>query len=180
MHGRAGKSRCYHTIEFKAKSGKIVSIGRKSPHQPLRCRQAVAAGDHERDLTPVDPAVEAHANPALVADVGRHEETLRVGADEDRLAAGRCLAPQRRRAGIAAMHAEDLVAHAEGRLPLELVWEWEGGCAGRFWPFRQEPIEGRTGEYGRDRRRTGRPKAAGPAGCGPQGALARGSPPRRL
>jgi len=46
----------------------------------------------------------------------------------------------------------------------------DGGCAGRIWPFRQEPIAVRTGEYGQDRRRTGRPNAAGPQGCGAKAA----------
>src|ERR1043166_3375672 len=92
------------------------SIGGKFPHQPLRGGHTIAAGDHERALAPVDPPVEAHADPALVADVGRHEKALRIGADEDRLAARRRLAPERRRAGVAAMHAEDLVAHAKGGL----------------------------------------------------------------
>ena len=37
--------------------------------------------------SPVGPAVEAHADPALRPDVGRHEEALRVGADQHLLAA---------------------------------------------------------------------------------------------
>jgi len=32
----------------------------------------------------------------------------------------------------------------------------------RFWPLRRAPIEGHIGEYGRDRQRSGQPKAARP------------------
>src|SRR6266851_2429127 len=39
----------------------------------------------------------------------------RFGADENRLAARRRLAPQRRPIAVAGMHGEDLVAHPEGR-----------------------------------------------------------------
>src|SRR5207248_5270799 len=68
-----------------------------------------------RDLRPFDAAVEMDADPAPVPDIGRHEEAAGIGADEDRLAARRRLAPQRRTPVVAGMHGEDLVADAEGR-----------------------------------------------------------------
>src|SRR5258708_19853458 len=83
--------------------------------QALRGRHAIGALNQAGDLGPFDSAVEMDADPALVADIGRHEEAVGIGADQDGLAARRRLAPQRRPTVVAGMHGEDLVAHPEGR-----------------------------------------------------------------
>ena len=61
--------------------------------KPLRRDEPVAALHEGCDLVPIAIAVEPHADPALGAEIGRHEETLGIGADEDLLAAVRYLAP---------------------------------------------------------------------------------------
>lgn len=53
--------------------------------------------DDAGDLVPLQVAVEAHAQPAAVADVGRPEEPLGVGLDHRLLGADRGRAPQRQR-----------------------------------------------------------------------------------
>jgi len=46
-------------------------------------------------LIPVDtPAVETEADPPLVANVGRHEEAVRIASNVDRLGTVRLFDPQ--------------------------------------------------------------------------------------
>src|SRR5436190_23477099 len=51
-------------------------------HELLRRHLGIGVLDDARQLVPVEPAIEADAEPAAVADVGRHEEPLRLGLDE--------------------------------------------------------------------------------------------------
>jgi hypothetical protein len=111
-------------------------IGRRLQREPLRRDQAVARGDQLRDLGPVRSAVELHPYPALVADVGRHEEALGVGADQHHLTAGRRLAPERDAPVAPLLHGEDLAAHAVGRVAPGLLLHRLGqGEADRPQPF---------------------------------------------
>ena len=115
--------------------------------QPFGRGHAVAALDQLRHLAPVDPLVEPHPDPALVADVGRHEEPSGIGADQDVLTAVRRLAPQRRLVGIGDMHAENLVAHAKRRLaPRFALLGLRQGEADR-----SEPVERRAFHGGDDK-----------------------------
>src|SRR5215471_11564817 len=51
-------------------------------HELLRRNLCVRVLADPGQLVPVEAAVESHAEPAAVADVGRDEEPLRLGLDE--------------------------------------------------------------------------------------------------
>src|SRR6202008_997885 len=64
--------------------------------EDLRRAQPIGRSQQVRDLAPVDLGqVEAHGQPALLAEIRRHEETLRVLLHEPALLARRSFAPQR-------------------------------------------------------------------------------------
>jgi len=63
--------------------------------QSLWSDQAIAGSDERMHLIPVDtPAVETEADPPLVANVGRHEEAVRIASNDDRLGTVRLFDPQ--------------------------------------------------------------------------------------
>src|SRR5918999_1372776 len=64
------------------------------------CRGNLRVGvlGDSRELVPVERPVEPGAEPAAMADVGRNEESLRVGLDEHLLHSGRGRAPDRKAA----------------------------------------------------------------------------------
>jgi hypothetical protein len=74
-----------------------------------------------REFVPVESAVEPHAEPAAVADVGRHEETLRVGLHQHPLDPVGSGAPDRE-AAVAVVVRQD-----HQKRPL--ATDEEGGCA---------------------------------------------------
>ena len=84
--------------------------------EPLWRDQAVATADDRGDLVPVGLVIEPHADPTLMADIGRHEEPFRVRSDQYHLTASWGLTPERDAAVAAFLHGEDLVAHAKGRV----------------------------------------------------------------
>src|SRR5881296_3937903 len=61
---------------------RLVPRGVQARHQTRRRHLSIRGGDQTGDDTPVGLAVDAHADPAEVADVGRPEEPRRVLVDE--------------------------------------------------------------------------------------------------
>ena len=75
--------------------------------------------DRARNLVPVEPAVELHADPAAVADVRRRGSSARLAGDQRLLHPGRCRAPEREPAVAVVVvevhHERLLAAHEPGR-----------------------------------------------------------------
>src|SRR5437762_3159140 len=69
------------------------SAGVEPGDEALRGDAAVGVGQDAGDFVPVDVDVEAHAEPAPVAHIGRPEEALGLLGDEFGLYAGRRRAP---------------------------------------------------------------------------------------
>jgi hypothetical protein len=89
--------------------------------------------DDSLQLDPVETAIETEAQPAPMADVGRHEEPVGLGSDEHFLHPGRRRAPNRE-AIVAVVIRQDHQKGArapdeEGRRavtrPLDDLWETE-------------------------------------------------------
>ena len=96
-------------------------LGRGS-HEPCRGDLGVGVLDDARQLVPVEPAVEANSEPAMVPVVGRDEEALRVGVCEQRLDPVAGGTPERE-ATVAVVVGDDgderaLAANEEGRRPV--------------------------------------------------------------
>src|ERR1043165_7611687 len=92
------------------------------------------------------------ADPALVPDIGRAEEAVVVGADQDLLGARRRLAPHRRPLVVRGVHREDLGTHPEGRdlpgLLLDPLGQRETDLAqARQRPFCHRYLFGRAAWY---------------------------------
>src|SRR5688572_15946494 len=83
------------------------------------CDQPIALLDELGDQRPGDPtAIHVDSDPALVADVGRHEEALWLASDQHGLSAFFRLDPHRWPTTfvVALLHREDLVADAPRRI----------------------------------------------------------------
>ncbi len=84
--------------------------------QALGRRHAVAVVHEVLDHAPLQAVdIEANADPAVLADVGRHEEALGVAADEHVLRARSPLHPDGDATVARRHHREHLVADTEGR-----------------------------------------------------------------
>src|SRR5439155_18661881 len=75
---------------------------------------AVALLDEVSREVPIRIDLERDPNPAMDADIGRHEVAARIGLHQCVLCAGWSLAPDRPSARVAIVaHGEDLVAHSK-------------------------------------------------------------------
>ena len=100
-------------------SSAVVVSGVELGDQPLGRDLPVGVGADLRHLVPVRVDIEAHAEPAPLADVGRPEEPLRLLLDQLGLDAGRRGAPDGQPAVLVVVveeHDERLLApNEEGR-----------------------------------------------------------------
>ena len=84
-------------------------------NQLLGRGDAIAVLDQIGDEAPIQFDVQPDADPAVMPDVGRHEEALRLGAGDDFLKALWRFHPQRGAVVHRVAHGENLVAHHERR-----------------------------------------------------------------
>ena len=140
-HGGAGISMAWGCAAeiTRAVLGVIVELG----GQPRGGCDAIGVLAEFGDLGPVDGAVEADADPAAAADVGRPEEALRVGRGELLLRSGRRRAPQVRELVVVMAvgpecHERALAADEPGRRAVTgALGDLGQGQADRADPFGQ-------------------------------------------
>src|SRR3954451_15670303 len=110
----------------------LRSATRELSDQRLRRHEQVRLLDRPRERIPLEAAVQPHADPATVADVGRDEVVLRRARDEAGLRAVRGGQPQRDPPVpmmVVRRHGEQPLAHEPRRLAvaeaLRGLWERE-------------------------------------------------------